>query len=331
MTSGYLSAFLGAAAALGEEAHNVLGAVSEQDMALAAEIRLRVGARAVLSLPDGLRTVGTDPVTRRQMDSMILALCGNSVYTHQHEMASGFISLPGGHRAGVCGRAVVKDGIVTAVRDVSTICLRIAREHRGCADALVDGLFSHGLCSAIIAGAPSSGKTTLLRDAACALAEGRTGSRQRIAVVDERGELAVGDGSRISSLCDVLSGYPKAEGIMTALRCLSPDVIVCDEVGGEGDVRAIQSGINSGVHFLCSVHAGSVAEVGRRQQIAALLGTGAFRRIALLTGRTAPGRISRIIDSEEVYEDTGSGAHRGVLRTGGDVRHGQAAAQKSSA
>ncbi len=296
MTKDCAAAFRGAVKALGEEAQKLIGAVSEQEMALSAELRLRVGAPAVLSLPDGLKTVGTSPVTRRQMDNMVLSLCGHSVYSHQQEMASGFISLPGGHRAGVCGTAVVSSGEVCAVRDISSICLRIAREYHGCASELADRLYAGGLCSAVIAGQPASGKTTLLRDAACILAD----RGLRVAVIDERGELSI-EGSVVSCLCDVLSGYPKGAGIMTALRGLSPDVIVCDELGGESDIHAVEAGINSGVHFLCSVHAGCALELAKRPQTAALLATGGFRRFALLAGRHQPGRVTEIIEAEEVY------------------------------
>ena len=32
-------------------------------------------------------------------------------------------------------------------------------------------------------------------------------------------------------LSDVLTGFPKGEGILQAVRCLSPELIICDEAG----------------------------------------------------------------------------------------------------
>ena len=330
MTKEYADAFRCAVSALGEEARRLLGPVSEQEMALAGELRLRVGAPAVLSLPDGVKTLGTSPVTRSQMDSMVLSLCGHSIYSHQHEIAAGFISLPGGHRAGVCGRAVVSDGKVTAVRDIGSICLRIARDYRGCAGELADRLFSGGLCSAVIAGAPSSGKTTLLRDMACILADGICGRRMQVALVDERGEFSAGSG-RIFSRCDILTGYPKSEGIIDALRSLSPDVIICDELGGESDISAVESGINAGVHILCSMHAGTADELAKRPQTAALIKTGGFRRFVLLSGRDKPGSIARILDSEEVYEMACGADDNAGIAADGIHSCGQAASKKKTA
>lgn len=330
MRIGKTAAFLSAVKSLGEEAQFLLGPVSEQEMALAGEIRLRVGAPVVLSLPDGIRTVGTSPVTRRQMDSIVLSLCGHSIYSHQQELAAGFISLSGGHRAGVCGRAVVSDGNVTAVRDITSICLRIAREHIGCARELTDRLFSNGLCSAVIAGAPGSGKTTMLRDAARILAVGIAGKPAQIAIIDERGEFSAGDG-RIASMCDVLYGYPKADGILAALRSLSPDVIICDELGGENDIRAVSAGINAGVHILCSVHAGSAAELAKRPQTAALLATGGFRSFAMLGSRERPGSIECILDSEDVYEMACGCTDNAAFDADGTLSCGQAQLQETTA
>ena len=330
MANGNADAFRDAVKALGKEAQMLLGPVGEQEMALAGELRLRVGSPAVLSLPAGIITIGTSPITRRQMDDMVLSLCGHSIYSHQQEMAAGFISLPGGHRAGLCGRAVVCDGVVSAIRDVSSICLRIAREYKGCARELTDRLFSDGLCSAVIAGAPGSGKTTLLRDTAGILAGGGTGRSLQAAIIDERGEFSLGDG-RIASMCDVLSGYPKAVGIMTALRSLSPDVIICDELGGEEDIRAVRAGINAGVHILCSIHAGSVSELAKRPQTAALLKTGGFHRFALLGGRERPGKVDFVLGWEEIYEMACGGADNILLDTDGTMLCRQAATTQATA
>ncbi len=323
MMNGQAERFVQAVNALGRAARPLLGTVGEQEMALAGEIRLRVGAPAALSLPAGLKTIGTSPVTRQQMDEMVLSLCGQSVYTHQHELAAGYIHISGGHRAGVCGTAVIEQGRVTSIRDITSICLRIAREQPGCADEIIKRLFSRGLCSAVIAGAPCSGKTTLLRELACQLASGAIERPMRVAVVDERGEIALssftGEPGRLNRLCDVLCGYPKAEGILQAVRGLSPDVIICDELGTEEETIAVRAGINAGVHIICSVHAGSAEELARKPQISALMDTGAFSRFALLKGRNRPGEVSGIISGEELYALGGSGADSVVRIYRGNV------------
>ena len=167
----------------------------------------------------------------------------------------------------------------------------------GCSAKIAEAVFDKGLCSVIIAGPPCSGKTTILRDLACRFAEEY---RLRVVLVDERGELAPGSG-RSDRLCDVLRGYPKAEGILQAVRTMSPDVIIFDELGGTDEVRAVASGVNAGVNVICSAHAGSLKEAADRPQIRELLGTRAFEKIVMLSGRNRPGTVESITSMEELY------------------------------
>lgn len=120
---------------------------------------------------------------------------------------------------------------------------------------------------------------------------------KKVVVVDERGEL----GGTCGGIChndlglsDVLNGYQKGEGILQAVRCLSPDVVICDEVGNLSDISAIEEGLNAGVEMVASIHAGSLEELGRRRQARRLLDTGAFTRIALLKTSRTPGALAGI-------------------------------------
>jgi len=307
MNEQLICSFRQAVSALGPAAQSVFDQVGEQEMALAGEIRLRAGAPVLISLPAGPKIIGTSPVTQNMIDEMVLSLCRYSIYSHQNEMSVGYISVAGGHRAGVCGTAVVKDGKVTAVRDIKSICLRIARHFDGCSREIGRELFREGLCSAIVAGTPCSGKTTLLRDLAATLAGGIYGRKYNIAVVDERGELSMGMSEEYNLLkhCDVLRGYPKADGIIQAIRSLSPDVVICDEIGSAEDIAAIQSGADSGVRLICSAHAGSTKELACRILSTGLIKTGAFSKFVLLEGRCRPGSLGRIIEAEELYEMAG--------------------------
>lgn len=319
----YCNGFDEAISALGAEGASLFDRVTDNDRKNIYEARIRMGAPPDIVVPSGIITAGTKAVTRELMNEMVLNLCGHSVYTHQQEMASGYIPVPGGHRAGVCGLAVNENGRVSAVRNVTSICLRIAKDHRGCSAELEKALLDSGMCSAVIAGAPCSGKTTLLRDLACRLSEGGCAGRMRVSVVDERGELSMlsagEESSRIMRTCDVLRGYPKAEGIRQAVRSMSPDVIVCDELGSDSDVDAALSAVNSGVSIICSVHAGSLHELMHRPQSERICSAGGFGKFVLLSGRNLPGRIERIISSEELYESGGCGSgHRlfGACRSG---------------
>lgn len=305
--------------------------------ASAGEVRLRVG-RAV-SITCGSRTWFVDNrsqlhniprncfrVSGVQIEEAVAAMCEYSVHSHQQELLGGYIALRGGHRAGICGTAVLTKGEMTAVRDISSLNIRIAREIRDAAAPLMEKLFKNGLCGVLIVGPPSSGKTTILRDLARRLADGEEGRYWKVSVVDERGELgAVWEGEPQNNLgvsCDVLNGYAKGEGILSAVRSLSPDVVICDEIGAKAEVDGILDGINCGVRFIASAHAASIGELLSRRQILRLIQNCAFDKIVRLGGPDNPGRIEEIIEVGELpHEASRAVPGRSMFYNDGDF-HG---------
>ncbi len=285
----------------------------------ATEVRLRLGGPVSLTLrgrPAFVTESGRVVYTPTEgcliagdqaLYESFRALCEYSVHSHQRAIAQGFIPLPGGHRAGVAGAAVVEQGVVSNVRDIAGINLRIARALPGCGGE-VAGAFAAIKGSIMLAGPPGSGKTTLLRETVRLLSSGQVGEHHLITVVDERCEIGGSLSGRpqfdLGCCTDLLSGYPKAAGVLTALRVLSPQVIALDEIGDAAECAALSEGLNSGVRFIVTVHAGSREELSRRPVGRALLGTGAFERIFLLSGPENPGRIKEVITPHEAaYQD----------------------------
>ena len=244
---------------------------------------MRAGCPVTLTLPEGPRPLPLR-LTGAQLAQILRALCEYSVHSYTEDIARGYVTLPGGHRAGVCGTAVTERGLVTAVRDISSINLRIAREVPGAASDLCARLYQNGsLPGLLISGPPGSGKTTLLRDLARRLSDSML---RRVAIIDERGELA---GAREGTPCcavgantDVLTGYPKGGGVLLAIRSLAPEIILCDELGGEDDAAALEAGFHTGVRFVATVHAGGAGEALARPVARRLLACGAFDYLAHL-------------------------------------------------
>ena len=79
-----------------------------------------------------------------------------------------------------------------------------------------------------------------------------------------------------------------------ALRTLSPQVILLDELGTLAETAALEQGFYSGVDFVASVHAASVEEATRRPQVQALQRHGMLRVFVLLHGCTAPGKVRQV-------------------------------------
>ena len=76
----------------------------------------------------------------------------------------------------------------------------------------------------------SGGKTTFLRSAAYLLSTGR--EALRVGVADERDELITPEMS--ACIIDRVSGCPKALAVEILTRTMSPQVIICDEIGAGG-------------------------------------------------------------------------------------------------
>ncbi len=298
-----------ASQALGAKLYTMLSSLDEQTKAHTQEIRLRSDCKINLRINGELKTLEHLPtISVNILKEAFESICGYSVYAHQQEIANGFVTVRGGHRAGICGTAVTAEGKVTMLRDITSINLRIARSFSGCSHKLFSRISFDNPFGILIAGAPMSGKTTLLRDIAASLSKGQTGRRYAVSLLDERGELAAVHNSapqyECIYACDVLSGYPKGEAITAAVRSMSPEIIVCDEIGTVKEAETISEGLNAGVSIIASVHANSKDELLRRPVISQLLDTGAFKYIALLS-RT-PLSIEKIIKTEDLKNENSS-------------------------
>ena len=228
------------------------------------EIRVRRGRRASLTL-SGRNLVLDTVLDGADIDVTLTGMCSGSLYAYSDTINRGYISLPGGVRVGVCGRASCEGERMLGVHEVSSLVIRIPHRSKRVGEPICDLLREFGRTRGVlIYSPPGVGKTTLLRGVISLLSSGD--SPLRTAVVDTRGELTFSVGG--SDLCiDVLSGYPRGLGIEIATRTLSAEVIVCDEIGDYVEAMALVSSHNCGVPLIASAHAGSVDELLRRTGI----------------------------------------------------------------
>lgn len=243
------------------------------------EIRLRLGMPALFQCQGQAVVSRAAPVGPEDLAAAVAQASRFSAYAAP-SMAQGYLTAPGGHRIGLCGQGVLRDGCVTGIRELSSLCIRVAKDIEGIGQALADA--ARG--SVLILGPPGSGKTTLLRDAVRCL-----GRREPVAVVDERGELFPSRGGRLFFLpggqVDVLSGWPKAPGMEALVRAMAPGWIAVDEITSAEDCAAMERCSYCGVQFLATAHAAAPEDLTRRPVYRQLLQCGIFERYALLDRR----------------------------------------------
>jgi stage III sporulation protein AA len=276
----------------------VLAAVQQSGCRHIEELRLRIGYGC--SISDG---IGNCPLSslhwsREDMDSFLYHACDGSAYALRSCMDNGYLPLCGGVRIGVCGCAGENNAADGArIRRVDSVNIRIPARFPAVGRGLfsiVRACFPRGV---LIYAPPAVGKTTLLRSLADFFSKGEQG--MRVALVDSRRELDDGAFAPHATL-DILSGYPKREGIEIAVRTLSAQLIICDELGSK-EARAVLSAALCGVPLIASAHAANLRQLLARPEMRLLHGVQAFGcYVGLMRARRGEDYVYTITPWDEV-------------------------------
>ena len=263
-----------------------LRSLPARERARLQEIRLRCGSMASCLCDDRERVIPCGArgyyITPGCLAAIVNKATGYSRYASAEQLRQGFLTLPGGHRLGLCGQAVRDEKGVRTLRELSSLNLRIAGQHRGCGKQACEYV-ARFPASTLIAGPPGCGKTTLLRELIRTVSDGM---EQRVGVVDERFELASCSGGMpgfdLGRMTDVLSGACKHEGVYMLLRTMNPDWIAVDEITEERDVDALLRSSFCGVRILASAHVFSRADLTSRPLYARMCALGLFENLILM-------------------------------------------------
>ncbi len=239
--------------------------LSKHDLSVLNEIRIAVSRPITLTVGEKSILLG-DTVTAEEMNHTISNLCRGSLHSFEKTISEGYIPLSNGCRVGVCGK--YSEGSVTSV---TSIVIRIPRTISGIGSGLCKRLMlmDGGM---LLYSPPGVGKTTLLRDIASTLSS--PPFLKRVAVIDSRNEIFRPDAFR-HSIADIYTSYPKSVGIELAVRTMSPQYVVCDELGAE-EADSILSTQSFGVPLIASAHAPSLDSLLSRQVFKKLDESGIF-------------------------------------------------------
>lgn len=231
------------------------------------EIRIRRGGASFVLFSSGTVKL-CERVGDEEMTGIIKRITEGSLYAFRDTIAKGYIPMRSGIRVGVCGHARYDGGALT-VCDISSLVFRIPGGKCEIAEELYEAYLRAG-GGVLIYSAPGVGKTTALRSLAGMISR-RLG--RRVVVVDERSEF---DRREFESCSvDIISGYSRREGIEVALRTLTAEVLMVDELMGD-ECREVEYSFLSGIPVIATAHAGSLSELLKKRELAELISKGVF-------------------------------------------------------
>lgn len=239
-------------------------------------------------------------VKKDQLEKIFHMLTNYSYYSVEQELQNGYITIPGGHRIGICGKAVMEKGRVKTLTDISSLNFRVARQKKEIGERVLKYVIDNGeFLSTIILSPPNCGKTTLLRDMVRNLA-GDSKFNFKVGVVDERSEIAgcyrgipqLDLGQRV----DVLDNCPKKDGMIMLIRSMSPDIVATDELGKKEDIEALEYAITAGVKVLTTVHGKDIEDLKNKPYFDQILKLKLFKRVIVLSNRKGVGTIEDVFD-----------------------------------
>lgn len=266
------------------------------------EIRLRSARPPIISFGKNFKAAECGNTTNEDINSAMSLLSDYSLNSIRDKLCRGFIPLQYGCRAGIAGQIVLKNDKLYFQKDISGISFRIAREKKGCADRIIHDIINADkdftlIYNTLIISPPGMGKTTLLRDAARQL-----GNICNVTIIDERSEIASVFNSipqfDIGMRTDVIDACTKPLGIEMAIRSLSPNVIVTDEIGNIDDAQALMDCSGAGVSFIATMHAKNLDDLSARSFAKPLLENNIVKRIIIIGNSCGVGTVESVIRME---------------------------------
>lgn len=249
---------------------NILNEEIGEKYNILEEIRIRVQKPIILKFNNNEKIVRYLCNTEEILN-ILQAICENSIYTYQKQIAEGFVTIQGGHRVGISGSCVIENEKVININYVNSLNFRISRQVIGVGKKILKHILDleeKNLYNTLIISPPGAGKTTLVRDIVRQVSSGIKDYKFKglnVGLVDERGEIAAlykgVPQNDVGVKTDVIENVSKAIGMKMLIRSMAPQVIVADEIGNYEDVEAINYAICSGCKGIFTAHGSTFDDI----------------------------------------------------------------------
>lgn len=219
------------------------------------EIRLRVNKPVCIKTGNTIEFL--DIISKAEdLEFLLRSISDYSLYAFNEELTNGYITIPGGHRVGICGQVVSENKKIIRIKNFCSVNFRIATQHIGISNGIIHYLFDEkgNVLNSLIMSPPGRGKTSLLRDVIRNISD----KGFQISLIDERSEVAACyrgiPQNDVGKCTDVFDMAPKSEGMIMALRTMAPGVIAVDEINADSDMDAVKEVYGCGVALICTMH-----------------------------------------------------------------------------
>ena len=229
-------------------------------------------------------------INYEELQKIIERITDKSYYAFNDQIKQGYLISENGVRIGIAGECVFDKEIVT-IKKVTSLNVRIPHEIKGCANFCYQYILNDcQVSNTLIVSPPFCGKTTILKDLSKRL---NLETNFNILLVDERGEFSNVKGENIDSI----KYSDKFYAFSCALRTLSPEIVITDELCTKGDWQLAKTVINSGVKIIASCHAENIEQLKNKDFYI----SGIFERIIFLhSDKNYIGKIKNVYDEREI-------------------------------
>ncbi len=237
-----------------------------------------------------------------EIEMILEKICEGSVYSFADTIKNGYVPYYG-TRIGVCGVGNCVDEEYVGQKSITSISIRIPGFIPNVADEFLNVALRKGIensMGVLCVSPPNCGKTTFLRALAQGLSDIYSDFAMRVCIIDEREEIY---NRKLfeNCICDVIAGMPKFLSAQNAVRTMSPQILIFDEIGDEEEAKMLCSAYSGGIYVAASVHGNGINDVMSKKYIRLAVENGVFSTLYFLSRNC--GKIQgRIVDIKNLGE-----------------------------